>query len=164
MAEDYGWLNPHLSMSVTWDRVLRSTHHLQSNPEWAKWRPSDPTSPHWYDEARLRRLMGAQISRDQDLGRVPRTVREFVSEFRGLSGTAKQKLVLEEADAARLSLAEFFGVGERVNSQLHRDEQFGDAVHGPKQTSGADGGALGGFTDSRESRSKTLPVSSAFWG
>ena len=116
MAEDYGWLNPHLSMSVTWDRVLRSTHHLQSNPEWAKWRPSDPTSPHWYDEARLRRLMGAQISRDQDLGRVPRTVREFVSEFRGLSGTAKQKLVLEEADAARLSLAEFFGVGERVNS------------------------------------------------
>jgi len=34
-------------------------------------------------------------------------VREFVAEFRGLSGSQKQKLVLEETGAARLSLAEF---------------------------------------------------------
>ena len=43
----------------------------------------------------LRRLMGAYIARDQDLGRDPRTVRDFVSEFRGLSGSAKRALVLE---------------------------------------------------------------------
>jgi hypothetical protein len=60
--------------------------------------------------------MGAYIARDQDQGREPRTVREFISEFRGLSGTAKQKRVLEEACAARLSLPEFFGAGDQVNT------------------------------------------------
>src|SRR5262249_2264358 len=94
----------------------RFVDYKASNPAWAKWRPHHPTSPHWYDAARLRRLMGAYIARDQDHGREPRTVREFVSEFRGLSGTAKQKSVLEEIGAARLSLPQFFGNGDRVNN------------------------------------------------
>ena len=89
MAEDFGWLNPHLSLSVTWNGK-RCVDFKASDPAWEKWRPHHPTSPHWYDEARLRRLMGAYIARDQDRGRDPRTVREFVSEFRGLSGSAKQ--------------------------------------------------------------------------
>jgi hypothetical protein len=55
------------------------------------------------------------IARDQDRGRDPRTVREFASEFRGLSGSAKQKVVLDEAGASRLSLPEFFGSGDQVN-------------------------------------------------
>ena len=46
------------------------------------------TSAHWYDLARFERYLGAHIARDQDLGR-ERTVREFISEFRGLSGSAK---------------------------------------------------------------------------
>ncbi len=115
MAEDFGWLNPHLSLSVSW-RGKRCIDYKASNLTWSKWCPSDPTSPHWYDEARLRRLMGAYIARDQDHGRDPRTVREFISEFRGLSGSAKQKLVLEEVGAARLLLPEFFGNGDRVNN------------------------------------------------
>jgi DNA topoisomerase VI subunit B len=115
MAEDFGWLNPHLSLSVSW-RGKRCIDYKASNPTWPKWRPSDPTSPHWYDDARLRRLMGAYIARDQDHGRDPRTVREFISEFRGLSGSAKQKLVLAEVGAARLLLSEFFGNGDRVNN------------------------------------------------
>jgi DNA topoisomerase VI subunit B len=115
MAEDYGWLNPHLTLSVTWNGK-RCVDFKASDLVWAKWRPQHPTSPHWYDEARLRRLMGAYIARDQDHGREPRTVREFVSEFRGLSGTAKQKLVLEEIGASRLALPQFFGNGDRVNN------------------------------------------------
>jgi DNA topoisomerase VI subunit B len=115
MAEDYGWLNPHLTLSVTWNGE-RCVDFKRTNAAWAKWLPSHPTSPHWYDEARLRRLIGAHIARDQDLGRDPRTVREFISEFRGLSGTAKQKLVLEEVGASRLSLPQFFGNGDRVNN------------------------------------------------
>jgi hypothetical protein len=114
IAEDFAWLNPHLTLSVTWDGS-RCAGFKASDPHWAKWRPSDPTSPHWYDEARLQRLMAAYIARDQDHGREPRTVREFVSEFRGLSATAKQKIVLEKIGASRLSLAEFFGNGEYVN-------------------------------------------------
>jgi hypothetical protein len=54
--------------------------------------------------------MGAHIARDQDLGG-ERTVREFISEFRGLSGSAKQKAVLDEVGAAQLSLANYFGAG-----------------------------------------------------
>jgi hypothetical protein len=60
--------------------------------------------------------MGAYIARDQDSGRDPRMVREFVSEFRGLSGSAKQKLVLDEVGASRMSLPKFFGDAERVNN------------------------------------------------
>jgi hypothetical protein len=115
MAEDFDWLNPHLSLSVTWNGK-RCLDLRASDPAWAKWGPSNPTSPHWYDEALLRRLMGAYITRDQDRGRAPRTVREFVGEFRGLSGTAKQKVVLEEVGASRLSLQEFFGNGDHVNN------------------------------------------------
>jgi len=111
MAEDFGWLNPHLSLSVIWNGE-RCVDFKASDPDWEKWRPSDPTSPHWYDPERLRRLMGAYIARDQDLGRDPRTVRDFVSEFRGLSGSAKRALVLEEAGALRMSLPEFFGDGD----------------------------------------------------
>jgi DNA topoisomerase VI subunit B len=115
MAEDFGWLNPHLTLSVSWNGT-RSVDFKATDPAWEKWRPHHPTSPLWYDEDRLRRLMGAYIARDQDRGRDPRTVRDFVSEFRGLSGTAKQKLVLEEVGASRLSLPQLFGDGDRVNN------------------------------------------------
>jgi hypothetical protein len=60
--------------------------------------------------------MAAHISRDQDHGRT-RMVREFIAEFRGLTGSAKQKTVLEEIDASRTSLAEFFGNGDHVNKR-----------------------------------------------
>jgi DNA topoisomerase VI subunit B len=115
MAEDFGWLNPHLALSVTWNGN-RCVDFNDTDPAWEKWCPHHPTSPHWYDEARLRRLMGAYIARDQNRGRDPRTVREFVSEFRGLSGSAKQRLVLDEVGASRSSLPEFFGNSDRVNN------------------------------------------------
>jgi hypothetical protein len=114
MAEDYTWLNPHLDLTVTWNGKRRVSQRA-SDPGWAKWRPSDPTSAHWYDAARLERLMAAYIAHDQDCCRGPRTLREFISEFRGFAGSANQKLVLDEIGAARRSLPEFFGDGDRVN-------------------------------------------------
>ena len=114
MAEDYGWLNPHLALSVAWNGA-RAVSFEAPAPAWKKWRPCNPTPACWYDAPRLRRLMGAYIARDEDRGRPPRTVREFISEFRGLSGSAKQKAVLEEVGAARMSLPEFFGDGDCVN-------------------------------------------------
>lgn len=45
----------------------------------------------------LRNLMLAYIRAESDGSRPGKTVREFVSEFRGLSGTAKQKCVTEKA-------------------------------------------------------------------
>jgi hypothetical protein len=58
--------------------------------------------------------MAAYVAHEQRRSR-QRTVREFITEFRGLSGTAKQKVVLANTDASGRSLAEFFGNGDRVN-------------------------------------------------
>ena len=36
---------------------------------WSKWKPSEPTSPHWYTTAHFERLIGAYIKHDADKGR-----------------------------------------------------------------------------------------------
>jgi hypothetical protein len=113
MVEDFGWLNPHLTATAEWNGDRRVDIRA-SNPEWRKWRACDPTSPHWYDQARFERYMAAHISRDQDFGR-DRTVRQFIAEFRGLTGTAKKKAVLDAINASRLTLPTFFGTGEEIN-------------------------------------------------
>ena len=48
--------------------------------------------------------MAAHIAHRGDI-----TVREFVSEFAGASGTAKQKIILAETSASHVSLHDFFG-------------------------------------------------------
>jgi DNA topoisomerase VI subunit B len=112
LAESYVWFNPHLTLCGTW-HGQQFVKVAATNPNWEKWRPRNPTSPHWYDETRLQRYLAAHVARDRDLGR-HRTVREFIAEFRGLSGTAVQRKVLEEVGCSHQSLANFFGV-ERVN-------------------------------------------------
>jgi DNA topoisomerase VI subunit B len=110
LAEAFVWLNPHLTLRVTWNGVVK-IDAKPSNPTWAKWSPSWPTSPHWYDESRFRRYMAAHIAHRANI-----TVREFISEFRGMSGTAKQKAVLAETGASHVSLFDFFG-HDRVNKE-----------------------------------------------
>jgi DNA topoisomerase VI subunit B len=112
LAEAYVWFNPHLTLRGSW-KGEQFIDIVATNPNWEKWRPRNPTSPHWYDETRLQRYMAAHVARDRDLGR-RRTVREFISEFRGLSGTAAQRTVLEEVGCSHQSLAQFFGV-DQVN-------------------------------------------------
>jgi hypothetical protein len=119
MVDDFAWLNPHLTITAAWNGKRRVARKA-TKPDWRKWRLNEPTSAHWYDLARFERYMGAHIARDQDLGR-ERTVREFISEFRGLSGSAKQKAVLDEVGAARSALANYFGAGvvdHAVNARL----------------------------------------------
>jgi DNA topoisomerase VI subunit B len=110
MAEDYVWLNPHVSLTVSWNGEQRLSVSA-SEPAWAKWRPSDPTSPHWYTPERFERLMAGYVAHEQGSGR-HKTVREFITEFRGLSGTAKQKSILANTDTSGRSLADFFGNGQ----------------------------------------------------
>ena len=110
LAESFAWLNPHLSLRVTWNGDVR-INIAASNPDWKKWIPSWPTSAHWYDQSCLRRYMAAHIANRGDI-----TVREFVSEMRGMSGSAKQKLVLAETGASHRSLHDFFGL-QKVNAE-----------------------------------------------
>jgi DNA topoisomerase VI subunit B len=116
IADDFAWLNPHLRIMVMWDTEV-CVDCKPSDPSWQKWKASDPTSPHWYDPARFERYLAAHVCRDQDNGRV-RLVREFVSELRGLSASAKGKRVLDETGMARASLASLFG----VDGAPHRDD------------------------------------------
>ena len=112
LAENYVWFNPHLTLRGAWDGA-DFVNVTATTPDWTKWRPSDPTSPHWYTEARLQRYLSAHVARDRLLGQ-DRPVREFIAEFRGLSGTQKQKAILAEIGVSRQSLRSFFGK-DRVN-------------------------------------------------
>jgi hypothetical protein len=112
LVEGYVWFNPHLTLRGSWCGE-QFINVKATNPTWEKWGPRDPTSAHWYDKTRLQQYLAAHVSRDRDAGR-HRTVREFIAEFRGLSGTALQRKILEEIGCSHQSLAQFFGV-DRVN-------------------------------------------------
>jgi DNA topoisomerase VI subunit B len=100
IADDFSWLNPHLSLTLDWFGERRVV--MATTPSWKKWLPSDPTSAHWYTS--LERLVAGYISDDESKGR-NRTIREFVGEFDGLTGSAKQKIVLERTGLARTALS-----------------------------------------------------------
>jgi DNA topoisomerase VI subunit B len=102
IANDYTVLNPHLTLTVNW---FSQRHEVKAtNPSWSKWRPSDKTSAQWYDRERFERLVASYIAYDAD-HRQDRTVRALVAEFHGMTGTAKQKAVLEATGTARLNLS-----------------------------------------------------------
>jgi len=102
IADDFVWLNPSLSLEVSCFGQRSAV--AATRAEWPKWKPSDPTSPHWYDLERFQRLIAAYVSHDADNGRI-RTVREVVGEFRRLSGSAKGKAVLAAAGLSREPLS-----------------------------------------------------------
>jgi len=87
--------NPHAGFRIG-EKVFRAT-----DPAWTKWRTCDPTSAHWYAPEALRDLLAAEISSPTYQAQ-PKTVRAFVSEFRGLSSAVKQKSVTAEWSRAYL--------------------------------------------------------------
>ena len=102
LANDYTWVNPHLTLNVDWFGDCTTVNATAT--DWAKWLPSEATSPHWYGVQEFARLVSAYIAIDRDHG-ADRSVRELVKEFRGLTGTAKQKAVLEETGLSRTNLS-----------------------------------------------------------
>ena len=112
LVRAYVWFNPHLTVRGVWfgHEFINVT---ATNPDWDKWRPRKPTSAHWYDGPRLQRYLAAHVARDRDRGK-SRTVREFIAEFRGLSGSARQRKIPNEVGCSHQSLASFFGV-DQVN-------------------------------------------------
>ena len=114
LADSYAWLNPHLSLKVTWHGKVR-INIKASNPNWKKWLPSWPTSAHWYDVSRFRRYMQAHIANRGSI-----TVREFISEFRGMTGTVKQKAVLADTGASHKSLHNFFGLHKANTKNIRK--------------------------------------------
>jgi DNA topoisomerase VI subunit B len=115
IARSFAFLNPHLTLTLDW----RGTWHTweATAPEWSKWLPRNPTSPHWYREKELARLIAAYLSLDAGSER-NRLVREFVAEFRGLSGSAKQKQVLDAAGLTRQPLTALVNGGDLDHAKI----------------------------------------------
>ena len=110
---DYSLFNPHATF------VLNSHRLEASNPDWRKWLPTDPTSPHWYDPERFESLMASYLAAELN-GAKPRTIREFVSEFRGLASTAKQSKVCKASGLARATLRDLVRGGDIDRAVLQR--------------------------------------------
>ena len=98
-------LNPHASFRVDWDG--EHTAYEAIDPDFSKWTPRDHTAPRWYDGTRFARLLGAYANENGS-----RTVREFVSELRGLTGSAKVAEVLDATNLARVTVGEMFTNGK----------------------------------------------------
>lgn len=99
LLQSYAIFNPHAGFTLCGNcQTVEVAKPLIEG--WKKWVPSEPTSPHWYDLDALCNLIGAKITNGQG----QQTVREFVSEFRHLSGTGKQKSVVAAAELERLRL------------------------------------------------------------
>lgn len=74
--------------------VPTETCFSATSSEWKKWRTDEPTCVHWYSPSTLRDLVAAYVGDERLNGNKPITVREFVSQFRGLSSTVKQKQII----------------------------------------------------------------------
>jgi DNA topoisomerase VI subunit B len=110
IAEGFAWINPHLTLRVVWNGKVKLDFQA-TDPTWKKWQPSWPTSAHWYDVGRFRRYMAAHVAHR---GKI--TVREFISEFDGMTATAKQKAVLAETNSSHMALRKYFGA-RKANSE-----------------------------------------------
>ncbi len=137
LAAHYAWVNPHLTLSVLWtagtgedgEPVAHRLAFRATETAWPKWSPTDPTSPHWYDPERLARLIAAKITHSEDHGRPCPTVREFISEFRGLSATAKGKAICDALGVSRMSLSEFYeGEAGQVGALLSKMREHSSPV------------------------------------
>jgi DNA topoisomerase VI subunit B len=110
----YAWCNPHLGLTVVWNGKT-ITECEATNPTWRKWRPRDATSAHWYDLQSFVRYAVAHISSKRN-GKF--TVRDFISEFRGMKSTEKQREVLKQfPGAAYRALAQFAGSSKHINDE-----------------------------------------------
>ena len=94
LIKRYSAFNPHATFHFK-DEVFES-----GNREWIKFKADDQTSAYWYSPDELKGLIAAYITNGG------KTVREFVSEFRGLSGTGKQKAVLQDTGMSGLQLSQ----------------------------------------------------------
>lgn len=106
-ARAFSLFNPHASVRfrradagaqhAEWDGAEGedSYHPVVSFPgEWKKCLPTDPTSPWWYSAEELTRLVFSHIAEARRGGR-DLLLRDFVRQFRGLTGTAKAKAVCD---------------------------------------------------------------------
>ena len=85
-------VNPHATLSaINQDQANSDENRILykcPGQAWSKWKPSQPSSPHWYDRAAFSALVHSYIRTG-----VAKPLGSFIGEFDGLSGSAKQRTV-----------------------------------------------------------------------
>ena len=66
IVEGFAVFNPHATISLDW--FGKKTTWDAADPNWRKWKPHQPTSPHWYETPHLERLIGAYVTHDRENG------------------------------------------------------------------------------------------------
>ena len=89
IVRHFAFLNPHAAFRLIWNGTIL-VKAKTINPDFCKWRAGDPAPAAWYDLESFARRIAATVAHDQKLG-CSRTLREFISEFRGCSGSIVQK-------------------------------------------------------------------------
>jgi len=103
LIEGYAAFNPHATF------ILNGIRYEATAPTWKKWLPTDPTSAHWYNIETLSDLIKGYLTKERNNGQHKKTVREFVSEFSGLTSTAKGKKIAANFQRADISIFERSG-------------------------------------------------------
>jgi hypothetical protein len=99
--------NPHASVKIRHD--IDPSEHGEYDPDvplkfyqssemlvvekWRKWLPTEPTSSWWYTAADLKRLIFSHIAERRRRGTPDLLLRDFVRQFKNLTGTAPAKAV-----------------------------------------------------------------------
>ena len=137
-ARAFSLLNPHAAVRILDSGAARQHANTPQsenrNPyrptvtfpgAWRKFLPTDLTSPWWYDRAALGKLVFAHAAAARK-GERDLPLREFVRQFRGLSGTAKAKAVCDQFPGVE-RLSDFADRQEDVDRLLRamrRDTQW----------------------------------------
>jgi len=113
LIDGFALFNPHLSIELNWFGQKHKCW-IATDKKWKKWLPSDPTSPHWYMQTNIERLIGAYITHERDAGLNGdgKLVNDFLAEFDGLTGSAKRSRVLGDAGLKRMRLSELAADGK----------------------------------------------------
>ena len=89
------------------------TAQIGHEPEW--W----PAVAAWYDLERFTRLFCALLNADRKVGQI-RLVRDWIADFRVLSGTAKRKAIINDLGLARVKLEGLVEDGAPDRDKLER--------------------------------------------
>lgn len=110
MLSAYSLFNCHATFNLS-DSRGQVARFNRTSETCNKWVAGEPTSPHWYNEEQLRNLIAAYIASER-YGEQAKTVRAFVSEFRGLKSTAKQKTILSRLKLSDIHLRDLVTGGD----------------------------------------------------
>jgi DNA topoisomerase VI subunit B len=118
-ARSFAAFNPHatLSYQAKGDDSEEAEIYKSTREKTKKYVPSQPTSPHWYSPRSLKVLVFSHIAHARKRGRdLP--LGEFVSQFQGLTSTAKARAVAKQMGEDFTHLSDFEGDEGRVAELL----------------------------------------------